>query len=321
MPVRVGFVGAGGIAHAHMDVLQVVEDVQIMAVADRDTDRAESAAARVVARAYGDYREMLESEELDALYVCVPPFAHDDQELIAARKGIHLFVEKPVALTLEKAREVREAINAGKVISAVGYHWRYQSNTDRARDILAGRQIGMVLGYWMGGFPQVGWWRRMEQSGGQMLEQTTHIIDLARYLCGEVDEVFAAYANRDSKGIPDFSIHDVGTATLKFASGVVGTMSNTCMLGLPYTVGLHVVSRDLVLEIHGDLRVTEPGHTEVFTGGVNAMLEENKAFIKAVRTGDASDIRSSYSDAVKTLAVSLACNQSAATGQPVKVAD
>ena len=51
------------------------------------------------------------------------------------------------------------------------------------------------------------------------------------------------------------------------------------------------------------------------------MLEENKAFIKAVRTGDASDIRSSYSDAVKTLAVSLACNQSAATGQPVKVAD
>jgi len=321
MPVRVGFVGAGGIANAHMNALQVVEDVQIAAVCDIDRDRAESAAARLVARAYTDHRAMLDSEKLDALYVCVPPFAHEDQELIAASKGIHLFVEKPVAVTIEKAREIREAIRQSGIIAAVGYHWRYQSNTDRAREILQGKQIGMVLGYWMGGFPGVAWWRRMEQSGGQMVEQTTHISDLARYLCGDVTEVFAAYANRSSKGIPEFNIHDVGTATLKFASGAVGAMSNTCILSVPYTVGLHVIAKDLVVEIHGDLRVIEPGHTEVFTGGLNAMQEENRAFIEAVRTGNTNGIRSTYDDAVKTLAVTLACNESAATGKPVKVAE
>lgn len=321
MPVRVGFVGAGGIASAHMNALQVVDDVQITAVADVERDRAESAAARFVARAYSDYREMLESETLDALYVCVPPHAHEEQELIAVSRGIHLFVEKPVAVDLDKARAIRDAIERSGVVSAVGYHWRYQSNTDRAKNVLEGRPIGMVLGYWMGGFPGVAWWRRMEQSGGQMVEQTTHIFDLARYLCGDVKEVYAAYSNRDSEGVPGFDIYDVGTATLKFASGAVGTISNTCLLSVPYTVGLHVIARDLVVEIHGDLKIIEPGHTETFAAGVNAMLEENRAFIEAVKGGNTGGIRSTYADAVKTLAVTLACNESVRTGEPAKVGD
>jgi myo-inositol 2-dehydrogenase/D-chiro-inositol 1-dehydrogenase len=321
MPVRIGFVGAGGIANAHMNALQAIDDVQVAAVADIDRDRAESAAARFVGRAYSDYREMLESESLDALYVCVPPYAHEEQEILAVRKGIHLFVEKPVAVTLDKAREVRAEIEKAGVVTAVGYHWRYQSNTERAREVLQGRKIGMVLGYWMGGFPTVLWWRRMHESGGQMVEQTTHIFDLARYLCGDITEVYAAASNRDSRDIPGFDIHDVGTAVVKFANGVVGTVSNTCLLGMPYTVGLHIVARDLVVEVHGDIKIIEPGHTETFTGGVNAILEENRAFIEAVRSGDASGIRSTYPDAVKTLAVTLACNESARTGLPVKVAD
>lgn len=319
MPIRVGFLGAGGIANAHMNALQLIEDVQIACVCDIDRDKADSAAARFVAKAYTDYRQMLDAEKLDALYVCVPPYAHEDQELMAAEKGIHLFVEKPVALTLDKARQVSEAIRRSGIVAAVGYHWRYQSNTNRAREILAGRQIGMVLGYWMGGFPSVSWWRRMEKSGGQMVEQTTHIFDLARYLCGEVVEVYAAYANRDSHNIPDFNVYDVGTATLKFANGAVGCISNTCLLSMPYIVGLHIVARDLVIEIHGDLKVIQPGHTQVFTGGVNAIQEENRAFITAVKTGDASGIKSSYEDALKTLAVTLACNESAASGMPVRV--
>lgn len=321
MPVRVGFVGAGGIACAHMNALQSVEDVQIVAVADIDRERAELAAGRFVAAAYDDYGRMLDSESLDALYVCVPPFAHEDQELTAAAKGVHLFVEKPVSIDLDHARQVRDAIAGSGVISAVGYHWRYQSGVERARELLRGRTIGMVLGYWMGGLPGVLWWRRMERSGGQMVEQTTHIFDLARYLCGDVREIYAAYSTRALKDVPELNVPDVGSATLRFANGAVGTVSNTCMLNMPYTVGLHVIAKDLVVEIHGDLKVIRPGHTEVFAGGGNPMLEESRAFIGAVKTGDTSGILSSYADAVKTLAVTLACNESARTGRPVKVSD
>lgn len=319
MPVRVGFVGAGGIAGAHMNALQPLEDVQIVAVADTDRHRAESAAARFVAKAYCDAGEMLESERIDALYVCVPPFVHGKYELIAAKKGIHLFVEKPVAINLDQVRLVEDAIKKNGVISAVGYHWRYQSHTDRAKEILAGKAIGMIMGYWMGGMPGVAWWRKIDQSGGQMVEQTTHIFDLARYLCGDITEVYAAYSNQASEKAPGFDSYDVGTATLKFANGAVGTISNTCILDVPYTVGLHIIMQDLVLELHGDLKVIEPGHTEVFTGGRNAMLEENKAFISAIKCGDRSLIRSDYADATKTLVVTLACNESARTGKAVKV--
>jgi len=319
MTVRVGFAGAGGIAGAHMNMLQAIEGVQISAVADKRMDRARTVAARYVAKAYETCAEMLDAEELDALYVCVPPFAHDDLEITAAKRGIHLFVEKPIALSMEKARIVRDAVRVSGIVTAVGYHWRYQSNTDKARELLAAKTVGMVQGYWMSGFPEVSWWRRMELSGGQVLEQTTHIFDLARCLCGDITEVYAAYAVRASGNIDDFDVYDVGTATVKFESGAIGCFSNTCLLSQPYTVGLHIVARDLVIELHGDMKVIEPGHTEIFSAGQNPMLEESRAFIHAVQTGDRTPIRSDYEDAVKSLAVSLACNESAASGMPAVV--
>ena len=320
MPVRVGFVGAGGVANAHMNLLESFGDVQVVGIVDPDEDRAESAALLHLARAYPDTAAMLESEKLDAMYVCVPPFAHGESELLAVRKGIHIFVEKPVAVEMESAFRTRDEVTKSGVINSVGYHWRYQSNTDRARNILEGKTVGMVHGYWMGGMPNVGWWRRMELSGGQMVEQATHIFDLARYLCGEIDEVYAACSTRVHHEEPDFDVYDVGAAALRFVNGAVGTVASTCILNLPYTIGLHLIARDLVVELHGDLKVIEPGHTEVFTARENPMLVQTQAFIEAVKTGDQSGIRSSYEDAVRTLAVTIACNQSAATDQPVKVA-
>jgi myo-inositol 2-dehydrogenase / D-chiro-inositol 1-dehydrogenase len=317
--VRVGFVGAGGIAITHMNLLQMIEEVQIAAISDSNRARADSAASRFLAKPYTDCQQMLKDESLDALYVCVPPFAHEGQEIAAAEKGIHLFLEKPVGLEAQSVREAGAAIAKAGVVSAVGYHWRYQANTRRAAEMLQGKTIGMVQGYWMGGLPEVYWWRRYEQSGGQVVEQATHIYDLARYLCGEIEEVYAAYARRNFEDMADFNGYDVGAVTLKFAGGAVGTMSNTCMLNISYTVGLHIITQDLVLEIHGDLKAIEPGHTQVFTGGSPPMFEENRAFIHAVKTGDRSGVLSDYADAARTLAVTLACNESAASDSPVKV--
>src|ERR687889_130939 len=99
MPVRVGFVGAGGIAGAHMNALEKVENAQIVAFADVDEARADRAAERFGAKAYTDYKEMFANEELQAVYVCVPPFAHTDAEILAAQRKLSVFVEKPVALT------------------------------------------------------------------------------------------------------------------------------------------------------------------------------------------------------------------------------
>ncbi|MDH7568213.1 MAG: Gfo/Idh/MocA family oxidoreductase [Armatimonadota bacterium] len=322
MSVRIGFVGAGGIANAHLKNLEQIPDAKLVAFADVDAARAQNAADRFQAKAYTDYHEMLDKEQLDALYVCVPPFAHYDAEILAAKKGIALFVEKPVATTLAKAREIERAIADAGVISSVGYHWRYFDTTDRMREILADRPVGMLLGYWIGGMPGVSWWRVLEQSGGQMVEQTTHIFDLARFLCGEVEEVYAQYATRTLHEVPNFSVWDVGTATLRFSSGVVGQVATSCMVKKGGKVGLQVFARDVAMDMSsGRLSITwaDRDQPEVLEPQLPATLHEDQVFVAAVKSGNASAIRSSYADGVKTLAVTLACNESAQSGRPVKV--
>src|SRR5437660_7710090 len=134
MPVRVGFVGAGGIAGAHMNALEKVENAKIVAFADIDEARARRAADRFGATPYTDYKEMFAREDLQAVYVCVPPLAHSDAEILAARKGLALFIEKPVAINIAKAKEIRAAIEQSGVISSVGYHWRSYELTDRVHE-------------------------------------------------------------------------------------------------------------------------------------------------------------------------------------------
>ena len=321
MAVKVGFVGAGGIAGVHMSALEKIPDVQMVAFCDVDASRAEKAAARYGARAYTSHYEMLEKESLDALYVCVPPFAHTDAEILAARKGIALMIEKPIALTLEKAKEIEAAIKESGVISSVAYNWRYNQTTDIAKEALQGKTVGMCVGYWMGGMPGVAWWRRMEGSGGQFVEQTTHIVDIARYLVGDIVEVSAYMTTRALGNVENFNVTDVGCVNVKFANGAIGTIHNTCLLQMGYTVALHIITPDLIAEVSGTLRLIEPGRRTEINSQNNAYQTENEVFINAVKTGDASAIRSPYSDAVKTLAVTLAANESAARGgQPVAVA-
>jgi predicted dehydrogenase len=263
---------------------------------------------------------MLEKEDLQAVYVVVPPHAHEGAELLAAQKGCALFVEKPLANRLETALEIQRAIEKAGVISSVGYHQRYQESTDHARAALAGKTIGMVMGYWMGGMPGVPWWRRLEQSGGQFVEQTTHIFDLARYLVGDVEEVYANATTRALQDVENFNVTDVGAANLKFKSGAIGTIHNCCLLkGMGYMTGLSVVTPELVVELLGGCKLIEPGKRTEIASRNDPYRTEDQIFLQAIRSGDTSAIRSNYADAVKSLAVSLVVNESYQTGKPVKV--
>jgi myo-inositol 2-dehydrogenase / D-chiro-inositol 1-dehydrogenase len=84
----------------------------------------------------------------------------------------------------------------------------------------------------------------MEQSGGQFVEQTTHIFDLARYLAGDVAEVYANAAVRLLGEVESFNVTDVGAANLKFAGGAIGTIHNTCLLKMGWQTELVVFTPD-----------------------------------------------------------------------------
>lgn len=324
MPVRIGFIGVGGVAQTHFRALEAVPEAQVVAVCDRRAEAATAAARRIPsAQAFGDHREMLDAGDLDAVYVCLPPGEHRGVEIDLARRGVAVFVEKPVGLDPGWVRETAAAVEAAGVVNAVGYNWRYLDLTDAARQELAGQAVALAVGQWIGGLPGIPWWRVKEQSGGQAVEQTSHVIDLCRYLVGEVETVYAGGVRGQFSDVPGYDIEDASAATLIFRSGAVGCMVSTDLAPRGYHhSGLQLFSRDLVLDIGATrLRISRPARVTEMQSSGNAYLAEARAFVRAVATGDRSGIRCDYRDGMRTLEVTLAINESIATGRAVTVGE
>ena len=315
--VKVGFIGAGGNASGHMKrVKELCGDTEIVAICDIDAERAKKATEEFGGKPYTDQHELLDKEGMDALYVSVPPFAHTDAEIIAAKKGIHLFVEKPVALTMEKGLEVNKAIQDAGVISCVGYQLRYAESVNRAKNWLEGKTVAMVNTHRWGGVPGTAWWCVMSKSGGQIVEQTTHQVDLVRYLCGEIEEIHANFALRHSYENEGFDIPDVMATTFKFASGAVGVMTSSCaMINGGGKGELEIMADHCVLKWGTTSVSAVPGEHPDLAGELPPLPPIDPVFIDAVRKGDGSAIRSPYLDGLKSLDVTLAMTKSAESGK------
>jgi len=318
-PMKLGFIGAGGIAHRHFGVLETMADVQITALADPDAARAAEAAQRTGARAYSDHKAMLGAEELDAVYICVPPFAHGEPERDCLARGLPFFVEKPLSLDLAVAEEIAAAVEASGLITAAGYHWRYLDTMDAARAHLADNPAHLMQGFWIDQTPPPQWWWREDASGGQIVEQATHVIDAARFLAGDVTEVFGMAARRDRPDFDGLTVPTATAATLRFASGAVANLSATCLLRWNHRVGLHVFSDAMAIEITDhDLMVDVGQGRPVRAAEGDPVWREDRDFIEAVM-GRENRIRCPYSEALETHRVALALAQSARTGTLVKM--
>ena len=317
MAIQVGFIGAGGRARSHMRVLQAIEDVDIVAICDVRRETAEQVAGEYGARAFTDHRKMLDCESLSALYVCVPTFAHTDAEILAVRQGVHLFVEKPVAPTMEKALEILEAVREAGVLTCVGYQLRYTGIVQQAKAFLEGRTIGMAAVHRWGGLPGTPWWRVMAQSGGQIVEQTTHQVDLLRLLVGEVAEVHAYYALRTLDDEENLDIPDVHSINLKFETGAIGSLTSTCTFRNGGGTGLmSFVMKDMRVEF-GTEGLTVYPESAADPGPVLQDIGDiDEVFVEAIRRGDGSAVLSDYEDGVRSLDVTLAANRSADSGRP-----
>lgn len=317
--VRVAFVGAGGISRRHMERIAMVEGAAVVAVCDLQEDRARMSAATHGVPWFTDWRRMLEDAPCDGLYIAVPPHAHEGQEQTAAAKGIALMVEKPISNQLATALEVEASIAKSGVPNAVGYHWRYFRSVDHAREALRPSTVALVKGYWCGSFPGVAWWRRRDQSGGQFLEQTTHLVDLARYLVGEIVEVSAVFTNSTKRDVDNFTIWDAGVVATRFEGGQAGAFINTCALPMQHYAGLHLLGSEGVMELDGASLKTYLSHeSREYKPGDDAYQTLAQAFVDAIR-GNRQAIRSGYADAIKTLRVTLAATQAAETGSCVEI--
>lgn len=316
--VRIGVVGAGSIATEHFKHIAANEEAELVAICDIVSQQAEAAALQYGAAAYSSLNEMLMRERLEALFVCVPPFAHGDIEEQAARRGIHLLVEKPLGLSMEEVRRKAAIIEEAGIITASGYCLRYMESVQQAKRYLQGKEIAMVRAYRFGGVPPAPWWVDHEKSGGQLVEQTTHNVDLMLYLAGSVRKVYADMGLLLSQHIEGITTPDASSVNLVFEQGAIGHIDTGFLPQPDDRSSLEIIGRDYRLTLEGmSLKIMEPNHTHVHQGDGNFYQQQDDAFIRALVTGDRSHILASYEEAMRTLEVTLAANDSAKSGQPV----
>ncbi len=316
--VRLGFIGCGGNAAGHMRQVKQDPMARLVAVCDVSEEAAQRAAAEHGAQPFTHHKAMLDACKLDAVYISIPVFAHGEPELDVLDAGLPFFVEKPVAIDLAIAHRVAARIRKSRTLTCVGYQLRYAQSARCTRAFLADKTIGMAVGRYLCGTGRgTGWLRQVAKSGGQIVEQATHTIDMMRYLCGEIVEVYSAQANRTLKEI---DCYDYGATALRFASGAVGCLT-TC-----WALDNSVWDANVVDIFFDRYRLTwnteRPSilpANEAFKIDDAPVKTIDQVFLDAVRTGDRSAILSPYEDAVKSLAVSLAANDSARDGSPKRV--
>lgn len=321
-PTRIVLVGAGAVAQRHAGVLAALVDVKVVAVVDPVSAAAETLARSCGARSFGDVEEALDGSDADAVYICVPPFAHGVPEKAALARGLPMFVEKPVAADLATAEELAALVAASGVVTGTGYHWRCLDIVAEAQQLLSAAPPLLASGYWLDKRPPVPWWADTAKSGGQVVEQLTHVLDLARALLGEAVEVYAAGARQPAPPGPAADrgdVDDATAATVRFESGAVATLAATSLLTVKHRAAFHTFSPGLVLELAEDHLVIDDGSARrERKPAADPRVTVDREFIEAVR-GQRESTRAPYAEAVQTHRLGCAVAESARTGRPVQI--
>ena len=215
--MRAAVIGAGVMGLHHSRVYAEMDDVDLVAVADPDTLACRRIATIYRPTIYADYREMLDKERPDVVSVAVPTARHVEVACETMSRGIHVLVEKPLALTVEEGREIIDAAHQFGVKLSVGHIERFNPAVmelcRRLREEELGR-IFQVQARRVSPFPG------RIQDVGVILDMATHDIDVIRHLVGsEVERVYAETAR-----MAHASQEDLLSATLRFTSGVIGVL-------------------------------------------------------------------------------------------------
>jgi predicted dehydrogenase len=226
--VRIGVVGCGRAASSlHLPALARVPGARIVALADSDAGRLAALAARLPGvAAYGDARGLLNDDRVDLVAVCTPASGHADIAIASLGAGKHLFVEKPLALTLDDCdrmvTEARRAESSG-LRSVVGFNLRSHRLMRQAKGIIASGALGeieLVRSLWTADWSTAirpVWHTTRAAGGGALLEIGTHLADLWRWLLDSEVECVQAMSRS--------SLHDdqSGTIQARMTSGVLVT--------------------------------------------------------------------------------------------------
>ena len=320
--LKAAFIGCGGRSWVHIQRLMEFEDVELAGFMDliktRAVEKRDRAGQGVV---FEDYAEMLDSVKPDVLFVCVTPAEHGKIEYAAIDRGVHMMIEKPMAIDMKLAEDVCKKCADKNIIAAVAFQDRYLDLAEQCKEWMEGKQIGLVDGAWVGGIPGVPWWPKYSTSAGQIVEQNIHIFDMLRNLFGEAESVYCA-AGRGIVKQEGYDLHDYSSAVIRMKSGVIATLYTGCYrtneaAGFPNGLTIHAADCDIRYYLRNHVVYDSAAKSVTIMRRRDSETLMDRTFIDAVKSGGIGAVRSPYADALKTLRLTLACNESISTGLPV----
>lgn len=344
MKSKVAMIGCEGIGSYHLEHLLQFDDIVLAGFCDLIAERAQRFCDKAgTGKAYTNFRQMYDEVAPDMVFICVPPFAHGEIEYETIRRGIHFFVEKPLALDIALAKDIARKVKEAGLITAVGFQCRYASIIKPSLRFMQDNEVVLVEASRITGIPEIPWWSKKSKSGGMLAESTIHQLDIIRYLYDEPELVFSlgtrGFVKRDN-----FDVEDLTTTVIRFRGGGLGVLSSGCYAtegaSFDSRITFSAADKRAVHKIIESLDIYEKDETASAKDGfvikgdggldrhvrVTALTEEtnpgltcDRTFVQAVLTGDASAIRSPYEDGLKSLVFALSCNESLDTGLPVSI--
>jgi len=322
--LRVGIIGAGQVAARHAEAYAANPTATLVAVVDADVQRAKSLAARYDARTHESYEELFAAGAVDAVSVCVPHDLHLPVTLAAARHGVHLLMEKPIANTLAEADEMIAAVERAGLTMMIGFVHRFRTEVLEAKRIVDEGVLGPIatavdkfcsLG---GPHPPPWVWRKAQAGGGVLMYGGIHAIDRLLWLIGEpVVSVFARSHNYTGYG----DVEDGLVAMLEFANGATGVLfENSPPYGRPGGWSTELFGPNGAVRIRTGEYVELTATRQRFT--LRAQDEQHfereiDEFVAAVSEGRKPSVPAAAGRAA--LEIAVAVYESAAAGSPVIV--
>jgi len=326
MIVKAGFIGTGGISPVHLDVLKARKDVKMVALCDRVEQSVKDKQSRYGGRSYLDFNAMLNQEKLDAVWLCTPPEVREEPLIACAKRGIPVFCEKPAEHSAAHALQIATKLDKLDAKVQVGYVFRSNQVIQALKKRLTQDRIHLVQSFYGCGvsldMSLPAWFYDKDKSGGALIDQATHNLDLLRFLFGEVVEVKGFALNPLKTKKPGYTIDETIALSLRFENGILASHIHT-WIGDGWRNEIILSGEKALYRVNpgSKLLVDQQGHNplKAKANGKNSSnvieqkgsiyADENDVFIKMVKTGDWSINPSPYRDAVKTLQLTLICDK------------
>ncbi len=331
--VHLGIIGLGNWSRQIFQAVDQLPDVKITRCYSRYPDTRESFASEYGCAACEQYEQMAEDPQIDGVVVMSSNAAHEKDVAIAASRGKHIFVTKPIATTIAAGKRMIDVCSQNKVVLAVGHQTRREPALRKLKEILDSGELGSV-GLVEANYStpnglkiEPGDWRCLEDEcpGGALIQIGIHVIDTLQYLLGPISRVFSW---QGSGGL-EVEMPGVTATLLDFESGLRGYLGSSYVSSFSHWITVYGTKKNACFSELGGLILTEDSWEE---GQVHkniappanviapmpTIVEEIAEFARCIRTGESPEI--SGEAALGNLAVVLAAVESDRSGKPVEIA-